>query len=311
MSAEEHTLEAPDGHSIPVYFWASEGDRGLVQIAHGMAEHASRYEALAGHLVEHGWSVIAHDHRGHGKSVKKGDVLGHFADREGWTRVLEDLRQVRAFGRERASAGQLCLFGHSMGSFISMSDQIDAPGGVDLLVLSGSNAGGGALASAGLWIAKLERLRQGRRGKSGLVAYLSFGSFNKPFEPARTEFDWLSRDPEQVDLYVNDPLCGFRCTNQLWIDLIETLLMLGKTSQLARIPSEVPIYLFSGRRDPVSGKNAEGVDRLTAQLREGGARDVEERIYEDGRHEMLNDVVRDEVMADLTSWLDRHRPSSA
>ena len=307
MAASEHTLKAADGHAISVYFWESEGDRGLVQIIHGMAEHAARYEALAAHLVDDGWSVIAHDQRGHGRSVGEGEELGHFADHDGWKRVLEDVRQVRAFGRERASAGRLCVFGHSMGSFIALSDQIDAPGGIDLLVLSGSNAGGGALASAGLWIAKLERMRQGPRGKSGLLAYLSFGSFNKAFAPARTEFDWLSRDPEQVDRYVADPLCGFRCTDQLWIDLIETLLMLGKTERLARVPSQLPIYLFSGQRDPVSGKDAEGVHRLAAQLREAGSVDVQERIYEDGRHEMLNDVVRDRVTTDLTSWLDRAR----
>lgn len=304
MSMEELTLEAPDGHRIAARFRAADAEaRGLVQVAHGLAEHCARYARFADALAAAGWAVVTHDHRGHGKSARSARELGHFADEDGWLRVREDLRQVRAAGRERVPEGPLVLFGHSMGSFISLSDQLDAPGSVDRLVLSGSNQGGGALVSAGLAAAKLERLRQGKRGKSKLLAFLSFGSFNKGFE-GRTEFDWLSRDEAEVDRYVADPWCGFDATNQLWIDLLEALLDNGRPERLRRIPPELPIYLLAGDRDPVS-QGGKGVRALERQLRDAGARDVTRRLYADARHEMLNETNRDEVVADLVAWLAR------
>lgn len=304
MSLEEFTLDAPDGHRIATYLWPAEASRGLVQIAHGMAEYGGRYGAVAEALNADGWSVIAHDHRGHGPSCRGAD-LGHFADAGGWRRVLEDLRLVRAHGRERAPEGPVTLLGHSMGSFIALSDQIDAGGSVDGLVLSASNQGGGALVHAGLAAAKVERLRQGRRGKSKLLAFLSFGSFNKGFE-GRTEFDWLSRDEANVDRYIADPRCGFSCSNQLWVDLLETLIDLGKPERLRRLPGDLPIYLFAGDRDPVSdgGVGVRGLEKL---LKGAGVEEVERRLYPEGRHEMFNETNADDVRADLVSWLSQVR----
>lgn len=297
-------LEAPDGHRIAAKFRAADGTpRGLVQIAHGMAEHCARYARLADALAAAGWAVITHDHRGHGASAPSERDLGHFADEQGWRKVREDLRQVRAAGRERVPDGPLVLLGHSMGSFIALSEQIDAKGSVDRLVLSGSNQGGGALESAGLGAAKLERLRQGKRGKSKLLAFLSFGSFNKGFE-GRTEFDWLSRDEAEVDKYVADPWCGFDCTDQLWVDLLEALIDNGRPDRMRRLPAELPVYLLCGERDPVS-QGGKGVHGLEKQLRAAGLDDVTRRVYRDARHEMFNETNRDEVVEDLLEWLAR------
>ncbi|MGE0790767.1 MAG: alpha/beta fold hydrolase [Sandaracinaceae bacterium] len=303
MSGEALSLTADDGHVIRGTFWPSAGERGLVQIAHGMAEHHARYRTLAEELAAAGWAVVAHDHRGHGESVGPGEELGHFADHDGWRRVLDDLRQVRAEGRRRARAGVFALLGHSMGSFIALSDVIDAPRSVDLLVLSGSNVGGGPLVEAGKTAAKVERLRQGARGKSALLSFLSFGSFNKGFAPTRTEFDWLSRDPDQVDAYVADPRCGFRCTNQLWIDLLGALGDLGKDARLARLRPELPVLLIAGARDPVSD-GGKGVRALATKLRNVGLADVTTRIYEDARHEVFNETNRAEVVEDVLRFLE-------
>lgn len=295
-------LTAADGHHIAAKLCLPEGTpRGLVQIAHGMAEHCARYARVAEALAAEGWAVVTHDHRGHGASAPSDRDLGHFADEDGWRRVREDLRQVRAAGRERAPEGPVVLLGHSMGSFIALSEQIDAGGSVDRLVLSGSNVGGGALVSAGLVAAKAERLRQGKRGKSKVLAFLSFGSFNKGFE-GRTEFDWLSRDEAEVDRYVADPWCGFDCTNQLWIDLLEALLDNGRPERLRRLPSDLPVYLLCGDRDPVS-QGGKGVRALEKQLRAAGVGSVTTQIYRDGRHEMFNETNRDRVVADLVGWL--------
>lgn len=304
MPRTDHRLVTDDGETLSVYTWVPDGDsRGLVQIVHGLAEHARRYDAVAEALVDAGWAVVAHDQRGHGATAASDAELGHYADEGGWRRVIDDVRAVRAFGRERAPDGPIVLLGHSGGSFVSLSDQIDAPGTVDRLILSGSNRGGGALVKAGIWIAKLERRRQGRRGKSALVDFLSFGSFNKAFEPTRTKFDWLSRDPAQVDRYVADPRCGFWCSNQLWIDLLEALIDLGRAERLRRLPKTLPVYLLCGALDPVSDAS-KGVVALGQQLKAAGLEDVTVKVYPEGRHEMFNETNRDEVVGDLVGWLD-------
>lgn len=302
---EEFTLEAKDGHEIAAYRWRAPGNaRGIVQISHGMAEHAARYDALAGALTGAGWHVYAHDHRGHGKSAKDERDVGHFADRDGWRLVLSDLRAVRSYARDQEKAHvPLVLLGHSMGSFIATSDAIDLPGDVDALVLSAGKQGGGALARLGVIAARVERVRQGPRGKSPLLAKLSFGAFNKPFEPAPTEFEWLSRDRAEVDLYVNDPRCGFRCTNQLWIDLAETLIDLGSISRLASLPKDLPIWLIAGTRDPVSDMS-KGIEAQYDQLKSAGLTRVTKKLYPDARHELFHETNREQVTADLLKWLD-------
>lgn len=296
-----------DGRDVAVHRWLPEAPRGLIQIAHGMAEHAARYDSVASALNDAGWAVVAHDHPGHGRTATEEAEVGHFGDRAGWRRVLDDLRFVRRDARERVGRGPLVLLGHSMGSFIALADQVRQPGTIDGLVLSGSDKGARALLRAGLLAAKLERRRTGPRAKSALLSTLSFGSFNKAFAPARTDFDWLSRDPEQVDRYVADARCGFRITNQAWVDLLEGLLEIGLTENLSRLPPRMPAYLFAGGKDPVSGGGSR-VCALAEQLKTAGLEDVSCRIYEDARHETLNETNRAEVVADLVKWLDEHFP---
>jgi alpha-beta hydrolase superfamily lysophospholipase len=302
---EEGTLAAGDGHTIATYRWRTAGKpRGIVQIAHGMAEHAARYDETAKALSTAGWAVYAHDHRGHGKSVKDERDLGHFGDHDGFEKVLKDLRAVRAWARKEEAANlPLVLFGHSMGSFISLTDTFSAPGEIDGLVLSASNRGGGVLVHAGRIAATLECLRQGGRGKSALLASLSFGSFNKSFEPARTPFDWLSRDREQVDRYIADPKCGFPCTNQLWVDLLGGLIEMGKDENLRKIPRDLPIWILAGSRDPVSD-GGKGLVSLIEQLKSVGLTRVTHTFYPEGRHELLNETNRSEVVGDLLRWLE-------
>jgi alpha-beta hydrolase superfamily lysophospholipase len=153
----------------------------------------------------------------------------------------------------------------------------------------------------GLLIAQLERLRVGAHGKSRLLQQMLFGAFNKPFRPARTSFDWLSRDPAEVDKYIADPRCGFDSQVQLFIDILRALPALSRSSRQAGIPKALPIYIFRGSRDPV-GIN---VDQLLAAYRVAGLTGVTYKPYPEGRHEMLNEINRDEVTRDLIAWLDR------
>jgi len=192
------------------------------------------------------------------------------------------------------------LLGHSLGSFMAqyfISEHGDA---LAAAVLSSSNGKPPPIASVGLLLARLERLRLGQRGHSPLIQALFFGAFNKPFAPARTPFDWLSRDTAEVDKYIADPLCGFESTVQLYIDLLQGVRETAKPSRQARIPKTLPIYIFNGSRDPVSGN----IEQLLDAYRAAGIRPVVHKVYPDGRHESLNETNRDVVTRDLIAWLD-------
>ena len=299
MRADTFRLKADDGADIHIYRWLPDGaPRGVVQIAHGLAEHAARYGRLAGALTGQGLAVYADDHRGHGQTAGAGD-LGFFAEREGWRKCVGDLWSLnRRIAADHAGL-PIVLLGHSMGSFMAQDFVADHSDAIAALVLSGSNGPPPAIAGIGRMIARIERLRQGARGKSALLQSLMFGDFNKRFKPARTPFDWLSRDPAEVDAYIADPLCGFEFTNQLAVDLLDALGPLLTPERLARIRKDLPVYIFSGSDDPV-GAN---LPALAEAYRNAGLTRVDMRVYTGARHETLNETNRDEVTADLVAWI--------
>lgn len=304
MQASDLTLDTADGVAVHVHRWVPDGEvRGVVQIAHGLAEHGARYAHVAEALTGDGYAVYAPDHRGHGRTATSDEELGFFAEQRGWVKVLDDLRAVNEVARSEHPGVPAFLLGHSMGSFLTQQFLFTFPGTIDGAVLSGSNGPAGLLADVGAVVARVERLRLGQRGRSQLLHTMSFGAYNKPFEPARTEFDWLSRDPEQVDAYIADPRCGFVATTQLWIDLLGGLRVIAQPEHVDRVPKDLPIHIFSGEVDPVGG--AKGVAALVDLYADAGLTRVSHRVYLDGRHEMLNEVNRDEVVADLVAWLDR------
>lgn len=298
MRADSFRLTADDGAQIHIYRWLPDGaPRAAIQIAHGLAEHAGRYARLAAALTERGFAVYADDHRGHGQSATQGEH-GFFGERDGWRKCVGDLWTLnRRIATEHPGLPNI-LLGHSMGSFMAQDFVADHSDAIAGLVLSGSNGPPPAIAGVGRMIARIERLRLGARGKSALLQAMMFGEFNKRFKPARTEFDWLSRDPAEVDAYVADPLCGFEFSNQLAVDLLDGLGPLLKPERLARIRRDLPVYIFSGSDDPV-GAN---LPALAEAYRNAGLTRVEMKIYPGARHETLNETNRDEVTADLVRW---------
>ena len=304
MQTEELTVTGDDGKPIAVYRWTPDREaHAIVQIVHGMAEHARRYAPLARVLCAGGYAVFAQDLRGHGRSIQSPAEKGHLADEGGWARVLGDVEAVRQRAREAHPGAPICLLGHSGGSFVSQDFVSAHPHAYQGLVLSGSNVGGGPLVALGRVIARLERLRQGPRGRSALIDTMSFGGFNKAFAPARTRFDWLSRDEAIVDAYLADPLCGFRCTNQFWIDLLDALARISTPEALASFPRDLPIYVLAGSRDPVS-RGTRGLVALLAAFRRAGLTNVTHEFFPEARHEIFNETNRDEVFAKLVAWLD-------
>jgi alpha-beta hydrolase superfamily lysophospholipase len=289
MRTSSFTFTAPDGHPIEARAWLPEGEPSVaVQIVHGMAEHAARYERLATALVAQGWAVYAHDHRGHGGSVLAGEDPGHMGQ-DGFSHAVQVVILLNRRMAEAHPGASRVLLGHSMGSFMVQRLLYTLPGAMDAAILSASNGKPPPIANLGRVVARLERKRLGPRGKSALLDALSFRDFNRKFRPNRTDFDWLSRHEEEVDRYVADPLSGFLVTTQTWVDLLDALGELTLPANLARIPKSLPIYVFAGTRDAV-GDMGRGVASLAEAYRRAGLRDVELKLYSGGRHEMLHET---------------------
>ena len=294
-------LNSTDAAPLYVNRWYSEQPpKALLMVAHGMAEHSGRYARLAEALVAQGFELYAHDQRGHGKTAEHG-TLGHYADANGWSLVVNDLASLNHHMRQQHPHAPIFLLAHSMGSYIGQAYLMQHSSSLQGAILSGSNYQPAALYRAGQLLARFERWRQGPKGLSALLEFASFGSFNKAFKPNRTAFDWLSRDPAEVDKYVNDPLCGFRCSNQLWVDLLGGLQHITSLKNLAQIDSSLPLLVIGGACDPVS--NGTRQQDLANALSAAGNRHVQAKIYPDARHELLNESNRDEVTAYLIDWL--------
>jgi alpha-beta hydrolase superfamily lysophospholipase len=300
MPESEFTFRADDGQSLFARRWLPAAPpRAIVQIVHGLTEHSARYARLAAALNDAGYGVYAADLRGHGPMAAAAD-RGQFAVEGGWDKVVGDLWTLNRRIAADEPGTPIVLLGHSLGSFLGRSfiaRHSDALAGV---VLSGSSGRPPMIATFGRIIAREERLRLGRRGKSDPVFQMWFGDFNKPFKPARTAFDWLSRDEKEVDAYVADPFCGFPFTTQLAIDVLDALPHATSPASLAAIRKDMPIYVFSGERDPV-GANIKG---LIGDLKAAGFTRLTTRLYPGARHETLNETNRDEVTRDLIAWLD-------
>ncbi|HEY1879499.1 MAG TPA: alpha/beta hydrolase [Caulobacteraceae bacterium] len=284
-AVDHFRFAADDGAQIAAWRLAPEGrPRAIVQIAHGMAEHMARYERLGQALADAGFAVYANDHRGHGASA---DIhgLGDFGAR-GFPGVVQDMAALSHLAREEHSGAPLVLLGHSMGSFAAQLYLLSHGDDLAALVLSGTAAGD-----------KLVKAIAAAGGGGRLE------SFNAAFEPARTPFDWLSRDPAEVDAYVADPLCGFELTQDSVQSVFQATGGATLDPGLAKAPKDLPVLVISGERDPVTGPGQAFVGALVDRYRAAGL-DVEHRVYPGGRHELFNETNRDEVTADLIAWLD-------
>lgn len=282
------------------------GPRAVMHVNHGMGEHALRYRRLAEALVADGWAVYTHDQRGHGATVKNEADYGHFGDPNGWKMVVDDLGRFINHATNQHPRLPVVAFGHSMGSIV-LQDYVTTPSAATLaaLVLSGISGPPPLIARLGVHAARLECLRLGNKGRSPLLRALTFDAYNKEFKPNRTGSDWLSKDPAEVDKYVEDPKCGFDGTNYAWFELLSALSKMMAAERLALIPQTLPIYVFAGAEDPV-GRKGVGVKAFVSLLRRNGFSDVEAKLYPTGRHEMLNEINREEVANDLKAWLRSH-----
>ncbi len=265
--------------------------------ATGLAEHAMRYYRLSEFLKNHNVQLYCIDHPGQGSFTKD---LGVWKE-DGFNTCVDNLNTLVQHAKKDNPEKKVILFGHSMGSFISLA-YIQKYSDVDACILSGTNDKQAyLLLKVAIGLAKMQKFFVGRDKKSKLLNTLSFGQFNKQFAPNRTEFDWLSTDDEEVDLYVKDPLCGFVPTVGLFHDLFQAFGHIYRPENIEKIPKDLPIYLFAGSKDPV-GANGKGPTSLSERLKGAGIKNVSLKIYENYRHECLNEKGNDIVMKDIYNF---------
>jgi alpha-beta hydrolase superfamily lysophospholipase len=281
-------LQVPSAHDVALtaYRWDPSGTpRGIVQLTHGMGEHLLRYEPLAGALTAAGFVVIGQDHRGHGASAQGAwGVLGE----GGWDELVRDIGRVSDAARADFPDLPLVLLGHSMGSFAAQQYVLDHSEELAGLVLTGT--------------AVLDLLEPAL----DLSQPMDLSAFNAPFEH-RTGYEWLSRDPAQVDRYVADEQCGFGLSDVDGRQMFASARQVADPARLAGLRRDLPVWIAVGEHDPVNGRLAL-VNPLVQRLQDAGLSDVTLVVYPGARHEVFNETNRDEVVADLLAWLDRVVP---
>ena len=277
--------------------------RAVVQILHGMAEHQRRYHAFINYLNNQGITVFIHDHLGHGDRVSESDIKGFFAEHDGWNAVVNDAKSVSEIIKNLYPDTQLTLLGHSMGSYIGLA-LIESFNLYNLCILSGSSKPSKILLLLQKLLLNSEVKKNGIKGYSEKIDKLIFGGFNKQIKGALTPHDWLSHDKDSVKDYLDDPLCGFMVTNSLWLDLANGIERIYTTKAMQAISDKLPILLLAGANDPV-GNNGKGPAQIYKMLHKLG-KNVELKLFEDMRHEALNELNNSKVYDHIYTYIMKH-----
>lgn len=298
-------LTTHDAATIDCTRWTVEHPVLILQIAHGMAEHLDRYDAFARYLNAYNISVYGNNHRGHGPLAQKEGTLGHLADEGGWDKCVSDLHTLTLHLQKIYPDVPRVLFGHSMGSFMARSYLKKYSYDIDGCILSGTGGLAGPREKGGHVLAKFLTLLKGKGSPGVFPDRLAFGANNKDFEPARTKFDWLSRDEEEVDAYIRDPLCGFICSHQFYVDLTEGLLEISDAQGIISLNRKLPLLFISGDKDPV-GEKGKAFEEVLDFYKKLGMRNLQLQLFEGARHEILFELQAEEVKAFIVDWIDKN-----
>ncbi len=299
-------LTMDDQVKVHVKQWQVRGEkpRAILQLSHGMAEHIERYDPFAQYLVEKGIYVFGNDHRGHGQTGKSAGRMGFLAKQDGFERIVDDLYTITLHIQKEYPETPVFLLGHSMGSFVArryIQKYADAIQGV---IISGTAYSPGVAGKMGKMLALMEERRSGPTAPSPLMNRLVFGANNKSFHNPITAFDWLCSNSEVVENYIDDPLCGFICSSRFFYDLLTGLEMIHDPNLIQTIPKDLPMLIFSGDMDPI-GNNGKGIQKVVQQYKKNGLNNIEYKLFTNGRHEMLNEVNKDEVYTFVFDWIQK------
>jgi alpha-beta hydrolase superfamily lysophospholipase len=268
-----------------------------------MVEHALRYSRFASELCQSGFAVYSHDIRGHGHTEADDAPQGVFAKRNGFQAILKDQNDVITLAKERHPNKPIICFGHSLGSIINLNFALRYPKMVNALACWNSGIETGILPRASRIILSIESFFRDPNLPSLIAWKLSFGAWNSKFKPNRTDFDWLSQDNNEVDLYVNDSLCGFEASISMWRDILEGVFFAGNQKNLIKLDKNLPVHILGGGIDPCTN-NGKDMEKLALKLKNNGLSDVTCNILDNTRHESLNEVNRDHTIKEFMNWLD-------
>ena len=307
MIEKTFEFEANQNAQIFVRKWMPETTdiKGVLQIAHGMQEHSKRYTEFGEYMTNKGYVVYINDHRGHGQTAKTIDKLGFFAEKNGWNLIVEDQFILSKKIKEEYPDVPLFLLGHSMGSFIARIYATLYKNEIDGLIISGTNKKPATLLQFGKLMSNAQGLFKGKKAKSFLLTGMSFKGNNDRFKPTKTAFDWLSKDHERNLNYKNDKFCGTIFSNRFFYDMFSMLLYLNSKKSYQETPTDLPLLIFSGSMDPV-GDYGKEVKLVYNNYKNIGVKDIKLKLYDEGRHEMLNETNRTEVFEDIFKWLEEH-----
>ena len=278
-----------------------ESPRAVVQIVHGIAEYVERYDEFAAYLNGLGFLVVAEDHMGHGQSVGENGIQGYFHG--GWFTAVEDTMTLLRETQAAYPDIPYVLFGHSMGSFMARTILCKYPdSGISAAVICGTGWQPAALLPPVTRFIEAVCRKDGEDKPSAFLENLVFGSYNKRVEHPRTAYDWLSRDAKIVDAYIAHPMCGFTPTAGLLREMMKGLTYIEKPAHLEAMKKDLPVFFVAGGDDPV-GSYGKGVRRTVSQFKKAGMTDVSCRIYPLCRHEILNEINRQEIFEDIGGWI--------
>lgn len=302
-------IPSNDGiHKLNAIIWKPNNEnevKAVLQISHGMIEFIERYDEFATYLVENGYAVVGHDHLGHGSTVNTQDEWGYFVKENASRIVVEDVYRVTCKIKETFPNTKCILLGHSMGSFIARRYLMTYGSEIDAAIIMGTGSQRKLTVIGGKLIIKIWEIIYGDKHRSKFLEKVMFGTYNKRFSDHQFGKEWLTKDEEIRKSYCNDPACNFLFTlngNQM---ILDTLGFIQNQSNIDKIPKNLPIFIVAGKDDPV-GNYGKGVEHVYNIYKKSGIKDISIRLYENDRHEILNETDREVVYKDILDWLDRH-----
>lgn len=305
VTKEEFYFDSRDGeHRIHAIRWIPDTEKPacILQIVHGMAEYIDRYDDFARYLADKGILVVGDDHLGHGKSVKPGEPYGYFCKEDAPTVLVRDEHRLKKMMQEQYAGVPYLILGHSMGSFITRNYLMKYGTGIDGAMIVGTGMHTKLGLRVGLFILGIQKMVLGAKHVSKLMDRISFGTYNKRIQSPKTAVDWLSRNEDNVKKYVEDPMCGFTFTVNGFQTLYRLIYSLHDRDKLDKMPKNLPVFFLAGEDDPV-GNYGNSVEQTYRSFREIGMENVQIKLYPKDRHELVNEVDKEDVYGDIYRWI--------
>lgn len=301
-----------DGYELSINRWQPDTEeeiKGVIQLHHGLAEHSLRYDRFGSVLAENGWVLNAYDMRGHGRSAENAEkngtgIFGKLADKKGFDRAVLDLKAVTDNLKNDFPGKKTILMGHSFGSFVSQGFIEEFGSSIDACILCGTAGPRPALVGTGSFFAHLITFFTGKNAIVPLLDKLAFGSYNAKIQNPRTEFDWLSANELNVDMYKMDNWCGFPLTASFFCSMLEGLNKIHKSKNIKKIPTDLPVFFIWGSDDPVGSYGA-SIKDLIKIYQSNGMNKIEFKEYPGDRHEILNENDKETVENDIIEWINK------